>query len=75
MYYRPIARWIKQGDSASLMWGHIKVGEVTLGAGGWYAYYIEHDARDRMKSLGDFPAFDLAQREVERALERVAESR
>jgi hypothetical protein len=72
--YEPKAKWIEEGDASYLMWGHVRVGEVTLGGNGtWYAYY--RATNGDMHSLKDFPADDLARREVERALERAAEPR
>lgn len=68
--YQPKARWIEQGDSEFLMWGHIKVGEVTLGNSGWYAYFRDQSQSDRLRSLKDFPGIDLAKAAVEHALVR-----
>lgn len=65
--YQPQARWVDNGDSEFLMWGHIKVGEVTLGNGGWYAYY-QTGKQERFRSLRDFLAIDLAKAAVEHAL-------
>lgn len=72
--YQPKARWVEHGDSQFLMWGHVKVGEVTVGGSTWYAYAYDATMRG-FKSLKDFPAEDLAMREVERELERSAEPR
>ena len=69
--FRPEAKWIEQGDSESLMWGHVKVGEVTMGGSGtWYAYF--NDGGERFKSLKDFLAIDLAKAAVEHALVHAA---
>ncbi|HYF56698.1 MAG TPA: hypothetical protein VEA41_20770 [Salinarimonas sp.] len=74
--YQPRAKWIEDGDCLHLMWGHIKVGEVSMGGNGsWYGYYKADNSSERFTSLKDFPAIDLAQREVERALARAAEPR
>lgn len=71
--FQPQAKWIDEGDSMALMWGHIKVGEVSLcGNGSWAAYY-NSGRGSRFECLKDFPALDLAQREVERALAKAAE--
>ncbi len=67
----PRVGWKEDGDSEVLMWGHIKVGEVTLGGNGtWYAYYLAAD--HKMKSLKDFIAPDLAKRAIVKALEQAA---
>lgn len=68
--YQPKARWTVDGDSSqSLMWGHIKVGEVAKGgSGNWYAYYRRNDQDERMWSLRDFPDQGLAKAAVEHAL-------
>lgn len=70
---KPKAKWTEHGDSWSFTWGHVRVGEVTLGGNGtWYAYYTA-DNSGRMKTLKDFPALDIAQDAVERALAHAAE--
>lgn len=72
--YQPKAKWSEDGDCLHLFWGHVKVGEVTLGQGGWYAYYRADNRNERLTSLKDFPTVEIAQREVERALEKAASS-
>lgn len=70
--YQPQAKWEESGDSEFLMWGHIRVGEVTLGGNGtWYAYYRADDG-PRFKTLRDFPALDLAKAATEDALEKAS---
>jgi hypothetical protein len=73
--FQPKPRWIEQGDSQFLTWGHVKVGEVTAGGNGtWYAY--AYDATmSGFRSLKAFPAEDLAMREVEVFLADAAEPR
>lgn len=74
--YEPKARWVEDGDTSYLMWGHIKVGEVTMGnSSTWYGYYKADNSGGRMLSLKDFLAPDLAQSAVERALAAAAEPR
>lgn len=66
---RPHVEWQQHGDTEFLMWGHIKVGEVTAGENGtWYAYYRIDGSAQSFRTLKDFPAPDLARTEVERAL-------
>lgn len=68
--YQPKPKWVEQDNSSFLLWGHVRVGEVTKGGYGWYACY--RDDINRFRSLKDFPAHDLAQRAVELAVEEAA---
>lgn len=67
----PTIMWIERADSGALMWGHVKVGDISKGGNGtWYAHYL--DDCGKMRGLKDFTTFDGARLAIENALRSLA---